>query len=173
MSQGSLWERVDAYEGNYPHARREAFRRSNYSCQFCGAKVPLEAHHWTTGFYPSGDRVTADDLTALCKPCHDIATSIRGMLHAGCPREQLVSEFEQAVNERQKWQALLRWTSTAKSARDKMIEEDAMVAARKTRGSSHNVDVGQGCGYLAANMTYTMAVIAVIALIGWLLSFFS
>lgn len=153
MSKESQWERIDAYQGNYPHARLEAFRRSNYSCQFCGAKVPLEAHHWTTGFYPPGDRVTADDLTALCKPCHEIATCLRSMLHAGCSREQLESEFERAVNERQKWQALLTWTRTTKSARDRIIGEDAKIAARTNRSFSHDVDVGQGCGYLAANMT--------------------
>lgn len=174
MSQGSLWERVDAYEGNYPHARLEALRRSNNSCQFCGAKAPLEAHHWTTGFYPPGDRVTANDLTALCKPCHEIATCLRSMIHAGCSREQLEFEFEQAVNERQKWQALLKWTGTTKSARDRMIDEDARIVTRNPKTFSRDVDVvGKGCGYLAANIIYPILAIAVVAIIGWLSGLFN
>ena len=124
------WQRVDAYQGNYPQARREAFRRSSGCCQFCGAKRPLAAHHWTSGFYPPGDRVATDDLTALCRPCHEIATCLRGMLRAGCSREQLEVEFGQAVEDREKWQALLEWTSTAQSYRNRMIARARPVASR-------------------------------------------
>ena len=166
MSRESHWRRVDAYQGNYPQARKEAFLRSNDSCQFCGRKRPLEAHHWTSGFYPPGDRVTSDDLTALCKPCHYIATCLRGMLHAGCSREQLEAEFEQAVNDREKWQALLEWTSTAKSARNRMIELDAKkVPQIASDFADRDVD-RRWSGWTAAIL------IAVIAIFSWLYNAF-
>ncbi|GEM_PF-2844843 len=166
MSRKSYWQRVDAYQGNYPKARKDAFRRSNGSCQFCGTKRPLEAHHWTRGFYPPGDRVTADDLTALCKSCHYIATCLRGMLHAGCSHEQLEAEFEQAVNDREKWQALLEWTSTAKSARNRMIELDAKNVPQIASDFADR-DVGSEW-----NLRPAAILIAGIAILSWFYSAF-
>ena len=52
-----------------------------------------------------------------------------------------------------------------------MIEEDAKIAARKTNDFSR--DVGRGCQDLAASIAYGTVVIAIIAIIGWILSLFT
>ena len=64
------------YGPGYQRARRELFKRIGKTCQFCGLRPAEEAHHFGLR-YPSDDEVTADDLTALCRPCHWLATLIR------------------------------------------------------------------------------------------------
>ena len=64
------------YGPGYQRARRELFERVGHTCQFCGLRPAEQAHHYGLR-YPSDDRVTADDLTALCRPCHWFATLIR------------------------------------------------------------------------------------------------
>lgn len=66
------------YGPGYRRAREGAFRRSGGDCQFCGARPAEEAHHWALR-YPADDEVTADDLIALCRPCHWMATLRRLM----------------------------------------------------------------------------------------------
>ena len=61
------------YGPGYRHAREGACRRSRGLCQLCGKRRAQEAHHWALR-YPADDEVTADDLTALCRPCHWLAT---------------------------------------------------------------------------------------------------
>ena len=75
----SISSRVGVYDGNYWKARKLAIARSGRKCQFCGMREAKEGHHWAypKSNYPSGDKVQAHDLTALCKPCHDLATVIR------------------------------------------------------------------------------------------------
>ena len=61
-------------------ARKEAFARSEECCQFCGLREATEAHHWrgyAGGTYKSEVETTADELIALCKKCHNLATEIR------------------------------------------------------------------------------------------------
>ena len=69
-------ENKNVYGSNFPKARLDAIERSNNICQFCGMHEATHAHHWALS-YPSGTEVTADDLTALCFICHDIATALR------------------------------------------------------------------------------------------------
>lgn len=69
--------RSDAYGGNYPKARKLALARSSGKCQFCGLQQAVETHHWAYPNYPSGDKVQGHDLTALCEPCHELATVLR------------------------------------------------------------------------------------------------
>ena len=64
------------YGPGYRRAREEAFRRSGGLCQFCGRRRAQEAHHWALR-YPADDEVTADDLTAVCRRCHWLATLLR------------------------------------------------------------------------------------------------
>ena len=64
------------YGPGYQRARRELFERVGRICQFCGLRPAEEAHHFGLR-YPADDEVTADDLTALCRPCHWLATLIR------------------------------------------------------------------------------------------------
>ena len=69
----------------FQSAAPKAKSRSRWHCQECGRQLPLEAHHWSLT-YPPADRTTADDLTALCRACHDAATEKRVYLAAGgCP----------------------------------------------------------------------------------------
>ena len=63
-------------------AAPKAKSRSRGHCQECGRKLPLEAHHWSLT-YPPADRTTADDLTGLCRDCHDGAGEHRVYLAAG------------------------------------------------------------------------------------------
>ena len=73
-------ETKDAYGGNYPSAKKDALERSDHICQFCGLEKATHAHHWAYFEYPSGKEVTEDDLTALCEPCHDLATGLRSAI---------------------------------------------------------------------------------------------
>ena len=66
------WVRT-VYGPGYRRARRAAFLRSGGMCQFCGLVRAEEAHHWALR-YPPDAEVTADDLTALCRFCHRLAT---------------------------------------------------------------------------------------------------
>ena len=60
----------------YLAAKGQAFARSDGKCQFSGQRAATEAHHWAT-LYPREEDTTTDDLTALCKVCHEVATTIR------------------------------------------------------------------------------------------------
>jgi len=88
------------------------------------------------------------------------------MLHAGCSHEQLEAEFEQAVNDREKWQALLEWTSTAKSARNRMIELDAKNVPQIASDFADR-DVGSEW-----NLRPAAILIAGIAILSWFYSAF-
>ena len=66
---------------NYSHpkhieARAGALARSGGVCQFCGQRPAVEGHHWAE-HYPQEEDMTVNDLTALCGPCHSLATSLR------------------------------------------------------------------------------------------------
>ena len=60
----------------YRAARAKAIKRSGGVCQLCGQRDATEAHHWAIN-YPAEVDTTANDLTALCAICHEIATTIR------------------------------------------------------------------------------------------------
>ncbi len=70
------------YGPRYQRARELAFRRSGGRCQLCGKRPAQEAHHWALR-YPADDKVTADDLTALCRLCHWLATLRRLLDRSG------------------------------------------------------------------------------------------
>jgi len=56
-------------------ARLEALRSAGFRCRICNvasSHLPLHAHHRT---YERLGAELADDLTALCKLCHDDVTS--------------------------------------------------------------------------------------------------
>ena len=60
----------------YRRAREKAFARSGGQCQFCGQRSAEHAHHWAMR-YPPVDQTMPDDLTALCRECHHVATTTR------------------------------------------------------------------------------------------------
>lgn len=85
----------DAYGGNFPKAKRLAIARSQGKCQFCGLRKAVEGHHWAWPNYPSGEDVQGHDLTALCKPCHELATVIRDWVERkGANFTDLAEELE-------------------------------------------------------------------------------
>ena len=67
------WARKVVYGPGFCRARAGAFRRSAGWCQLCGLLPAEEAHHWAWR-YPADDKITANDLTALCRRCHWIVT---------------------------------------------------------------------------------------------------
>lgn len=80
-----------------PKIRAQAFERSNNICQFCGMNPAKEAHHW---HYPEyeGKELKADDLTALCRQCHEIATNIRrGILTYRMTKSEVLASILSAI----------------------------------------------------------------------------
>ena len=68
--------RMSAYGPGFQDARLVAARRSDGICQFCGRQPERDGHHWARR-YPPDSKITGDDITSLCGPCHRIATAIR------------------------------------------------------------------------------------------------
>ncbi|MDE0311913.1 MAG: hypothetical protein OXI52_06580 [Caldilineaceae bacterium] len=100
----------DVYGGNYPKARRLAFARSSGRCQFCGLREAEEGHHWAFHNYPSENDVQGHDLTALCKTCHELATTMRDwMARKGADIDFLRREIEQCTNFTEKREAISYW----------------------------------------------------------------
>ncbi len=102
----------DVYGGNFPKARRLAIARSNGKCQFCGMREAKDAHHWAfpKSNYPSGEKVQGHDLTALCKPCHELVGLIRDWVgEKDANFDQIAGELENARNFYKKRQAFSRW----------------------------------------------------------------
>ena len=102
----------DVYGGNYPKARRQALARSRGKCQFCGIREARDAHHWAfpRSNYPSGEKVQGHDLTALCKPCHELVGLIRDWVgEKNANFDQLAGELENASSFYRKRQAFSRW----------------------------------------------------------------
>ena len=106
----------EVYREGYEKARAVALKR-NPTCQFCGVHKATQAHHWNQAYaYPLDDSVTPNHLTAVCAPCHQIATAIReyyrhssrrdkprvmltalqAVLHAGALAELMDLDSEQA-----------------------------------------------------------------------------
>ena len=79
-------------------AREMAFARSNGTCQFCGQYKAREGHHWAMK-YPRPEYLSANDLTALCTPCHELATSLRRYGREGNGRWELISVFRRAIRQ--------------------------------------------------------------------------
>ena len=91
-------EAEDVYGGNYPFAKKDALERSNHICQFCGLDKATHAHHWAYFEYPSGEEVTEDDLTALCEPCHDLATGLRSaIMRRGKNSKKIYKQLTEAL----------------------------------------------------------------------------
>ena len=81
----------------YELARIQATLRSHGRCQFCGSRMWEETHHWARE-YPSDKDTTGNDLTAVCKPCHDIASELRRYLGKGGDVLQLLAAFGEAAS---------------------------------------------------------------------------
>ena len=67
------WIAKGAYEhylgtGQWQEKRKLVFKRDNYQCQKCGTGKNLNVHHIT---YENLYNEEIEDLTTLCKPCHE------------------------------------------------------------------------------------------------------
>ncbi len=81
---------------NYEIARIQAILRSHGRCQFCGSRMRDETHHWAREYPPEED-TTGNDLIALCKPCHDIATELRRYFGKGGDIPRLLAAFSEGA----------------------------------------------------------------------------
>ena len=98
------------YSGNYLRARGHAMARSGKKCQFCGLRRAKEGHHWAWPDYPSDEKVQGHDLTALCKPCHELATILRNWAGKGdADFNVLAGALENAANFYEKREILSSW----------------------------------------------------------------
>ena len=120
------------YDYNHPayrEARRLAMSRSDGWCQFCGLTKAEEAHHWRgykAGHYKTEAETTSDDLIALCRGCHKIATTIReGYKRA---RTNKLIEYENLLRKQDKElkekQERLRRIEKELIQREEYIEEE-------------------------------------------------
>ncbi len=76
----------------YEIARIQATLRSHGRCQSCGSRMWDQTHHWAREYPPEEDTV-GNDLIALCKPCHDIATELRRYFGKGGDVPRLLDVF--------------------------------------------------------------------------------
>ena len=88
---------------NYSHptyldARAQAVARSGGICQFCGHAQAGEAHHWANS-YPREEDTTQGDLTALCGPCHFMATTLRRFIRHGSDIWRFKHAFQEAIDQ--------------------------------------------------------------------------
>ena len=96
-----------AYNYRHPQyltARREAFDRSGGICQFCGQREAMSGHHWAIEYGPE-EEVTPDSLTALCQPCHEVATAMRKFVRIGGSIHQFRRAFKTAMKAAEENQA--------------------------------------------------------------------
>lgn len=120
----------DHQHPNYKKAKALAFERSKGVCQFCGLKKAEEAHHWhgyqdLTGYknicYKPVEKIKGEDLTALCKDCHRIASAIKAR------HKKIVIEKEQLRRKEQK----LNEKKEELTMREKNLEEEIEARAEE------------------------------------------
>ena len=79
-------------------ARAEAHARSNGTCQLCGWEKSRHAHHWALR-YPDEVDMVGDDLTALCRSCHEMATELRRYMAKGVDTSRALTAFREALGD--------------------------------------------------------------------------
>ena len=67
-------------------------------CQFCGKLPATEAHHYDLE-YPPAAETTGNHLTALCSPCHEVATTLRRLERYGRSIFHFMAIFRKAIDE--------------------------------------------------------------------------
>lgn len=119
----------DAYGPNFRKARNLAILRSDKKCQFCGLRRAKEGHHWSWPIYPSDEEVQAHHITALCKPCHELATILRSWAGKGhADLNTLAGALENATNFYGKRKILSCWLfPEGEESMSIPKEEDAIV----------------------------------------------
>jgi len=117
----------DIYGGNYPKSRALAIKRSGGKCQFCGMRRARDGHHWAypKSNYPSGEKVQAHDLTALCKPCHVFVTILRTWVdEENADFNSLAGDLEDANNFYEKRRAFSFWFFPEGQTPEEMTPEE-------------------------------------------------
>lgn len=100
---------VSPYGGRYP-AVSAAVKLKWPTCRLCGQNATEQTHHC---WYPDGDKVTEDDLLALCGACHDIATEMRRYVTTG---KRSADAFKQ------RWELFVRVLYMTEEAVDDLVE---------------------------------------------------
>lgn len=107
---GSARDKKDDRGPGFIKAKRHAMDRSSGKCQFCGLRRASDGHHWAWPVYPSDEEVQGDDVTALCKVCHELATMLRDWVerkHANF--DQIAEEIKASSNFYQKREVFSYW----------------------------------------------------------------
>ena len=97
--RGFLFQPGDYDHEDYKRARAEALKRvrrpdgrgwERWECQgCCRSSSNREAHHWAVR-YPSASNTDAEDLTMLCRECHQLLTTMRRANREGWGQRLLV-----------------------------------------------------------------------------------
>ena len=85
-----------AYGPDYKLARAESFKRTRGKCAFCGSADATDGHHWAL-VYPKPGECIADDITPLCRICHEMATTLRRFFRMGGDRYQFMSALREVI----------------------------------------------------------------------------
>ena len=88
------------YGPGFQALRPEVLARNDGLCQYCGIEQSAEVHH-AMKVYPGHDEVRADQLTALCRPCHEFITSVRKWKWFGQSVGALLGYFRNQMNTRE------------------------------------------------------------------------
>lgn len=98
-------QQFDYRAPEYRVARDAAFARSNGICQLCGHRAAEDAHHWAGGAidgreipYPDAKLSDPNDLVALCRICHAVATSIRRFYRRGGSPFRLRNRVQEVID---------------------------------------------------------------------------
>ena len=109
---------------SWSNLRKEALERDGFRCRFCnegGSEVPLDVHHRN---YPKyWDEDCLDNLTTLCRNCHDIITSeIRKRRYDG-KEIKIVAYVSKSVERRFEKKEITHKTVAHKSTKTRMKGE--------------------------------------------------
>ena len=80
----------------YQAAAQAAKKRSRDLCQVCGRKLPLQAHHFFAP-YPPAHETSPNDMTGLCRDCHDNGHTFILFLSAGGSPEVFRTAWSETV----------------------------------------------------------------------------
>ena len=113
----------DRYGGNYPEAGKLPLIHLGEECQFCGLQEAVEMHHYAYPDYPSVDEFHEDDLIALCKSCHELATIMRDLVtKKGATFDKLEDELGKCSTPMAKREAFSFWLHPPNRRRKKREE---------------------------------------------------
>lgn len=93
-AEGGTWSKDPVYGQRYKEIRAEIMG-GRPMCRFCGRRRATETHHWR---YPnSPEELTAEDLTPLCKDCHEVVERFKKFVRTGRPLQDFLAMVDSFV----------------------------------------------------------------------------